>query len=245
MNENKEEENSPVRGVGSDLASGLTHLFYPRLCEGCSKPLLQEEDVLCLNCSIYNLPRTAYHHIHENETFMRFAGRVKVEQATSLAYFTADGLLQHLLHKLKYEDRKDVGAYLGTQLGYDLLQVGWAKGIDAIVPVPLHPKKEAIRGFNQATVIAETMGEVLKLPVLADIVKRTRFTDTQTQKTREERIENMQGAFEVVDAANISGKHILLIDDVLTTGATLEACALSLLAVQGVRLSIATIGIAV
>lgn len=241
MTEEKENYKSPLGGLGA----GLTHLFYPRLCDGCSKPLLQEEEVLCLNCSIYNLPRTAYHHIPENETFMRFAGRVRVEKATSLAYFTAEGLLQHLLHKLKYEDRKDVGAYLGTQLGYDLQQVGWAKGIDAIVPVPLHPKKEAIRGFNQANVIAEAMGEVLRVPVYANVVKRTRFTETQTQKTREERMENMQGAFEVTDTATISGKHILLIDDVLTTGATLEACALSLLAVQGVKLSIATIGIAV
>lgn len=239
------EENKNSKSPLGELGAGLTHLFYPRLCDGCTKPLLQEEEVLCLNCSIYNLPRTAYHHIPENETFMRFAGRVKVEKATSLAYFTADGLLQHLLHKLKYEDRKDVGTYLGTQLGYDLLQVGWATGIDAIVPVPLHPKKEATRGFNQATVIAAAMGEVLKLPVLANAVKRTRFTETQTQKTREERIENMLGAFEVLDAAEINGKHILLIDDVLTTGATLEACALSLLAVQGVKLSIATIGIAV
>lgn len=241
MAEEKENNNNPL----GDLTSGLTHLFYPRLCDGCSKPLLQEEEVLCLNCSIYNLPRTAHHHIPENETFMRFAGRVRVEKATSLAYFTADGLLQHLLHKLKYEDRKDVGTYLGKQLGYDLQQVGWATVIDAIVPVPLHPKKEAIRGFNQANVIAEGIGDVLKLPVYTNVVKRTRFTETQTQKTREERMVNMQGAFEVTDTANISGKHILLIDDVLTTGATLEACALSLLHVQGVKLSIATIGIAV
>lgn len=245
MSENKDEKQSPFRGLGSDLAAGLTHLFYPRLCEGCSKPLLQEEEVLCLNCSIYNLPRTAYHHIHENETFMRFAGRVKVEKVTSLAYFTAEGLLQHLLHRLKYDNGKDIGAYLGKQLGYDLQQVGWATGIDAIVPVPLHPKKEAIRGFNQATIIAEGMSEVLDMPVYANAVKRTRFTETQTQKTREERMENMQGAFRVTDKATISGKHILLIDDVLTTGATLEACALSLLAVEGVKLSIATIGIAV
>lgn len=241
MTDNKDDNKNPLGALGA----GLTHLFYPRLCDGCSKPLLQEEDVLCLNCSIYNLPRTAYHHIPENETFMRFAGRVRVEKATSLAYFTAEGLLQHLLHKLKYDDRKDVGTYLGTQLGYDLQQVGWSTGIDAIVPVPLHPRKEAIRGFNQALVIAEGMGDVLNIPVYADVLKRTRFTETQTQKTREERMENMQGAFEVTEAAKISGKHILLIDDVLTTGATLEACALSLLAVQGAKLSIATIGIAV
>ena len=235
---------SPFRGLGSGLASGLTHLFYPRLCEGCSKPLLQEEEVLCLNCSIYNLPRTAYHHIQENETFMRFAGRVKIEKATTLAYFTPDGLLQHLLHGLKYDGKKKIGEYLGRQLGHDLQQVGWPVGIDAIVPVPLHPKKEAIRGFNQAVIVAEAMGGVLGLPVYDKAIRRTRFTETQTQKTREQRMENMQGAFKVTDEKILTGKHILLIDDVLTTGATLEACALTLLGVQGVKVSIATIGIA-
>ncbi len=237
-------ESDDKKKIGAELASGLTHIFYPRLCEGCSKPLLAEEQVLCLNCSIYNLPRTAYHHIHENETFMRFAGRVKVEKATSLAYFTPDGLLQHLLHGLKYDNKKEIGTYLGTQLGYDLLQTNWQIGIDAIIPVPLHPQKEAIRGFNQALLIAEAMDDVMKLPVLDKIVRRNRFTETQTQKTREERMENMQGAFEVVNEEKIQGKHILLIDDVLTTGATLEACAQCLLAVSGVKVSIATIGIA-
>lgn len=243
MNEYNDKQ-SPLKGLGSDLASGFTHLFYPRLCEGCSKALLQEEEVLCLNCSIYNLPRTAYHHIHENETFMRFASRVKIEKATTLAYFTAEGLLQHLLHRLKYEGKQEIGTYLGTQLGYDLQQVGWNSGIDAIIPVPLHPKKEALRGFNQAVVIANGMATVLKVPVWNDSVRRTRFTETQTKKTREERMENMKDAFEVINTEKIAGKHILLIDDVLTTGATLEACALSLLAIQGVRVSIATVGIA-
>jgi len=237
-------ESDDKKNIGVELAAGLSHLVYPRLCEGCNKPLLAEEQVLCLNCSIYNLPRTAYHHIHENETFMRFAGSVNIEKATSLAYFTPDGLLQHLLHGLKYDSKKEIGAYLGTQLGYDLLQTNWQQGIDAIIPVPLHPKKEAIRGFNQALLIAEAMGDVMKLPVLDKIVRRTRFTETQTQKTREQRMENMQGAFEVVNDEKLTGKHILLIDDVLTTGATLEACAHCLLAVSGVKVSIATIGIA-
>src|SRR5690606_23988288 len=142
-----ENNKGPFRGVGSDLASGLTHIFYPRLCEGCSKPLLQEEEVLCLNCSIYNLPRTAYHHTAENETFMRFAGREQIERASSLGYFDAEGLLQHLLHKLKYASRKQIGAYLGKQQAYDPQQVGCRVGIEGIVPVPFHPKQEAIRGF--------------------------------------------------------------------------------------------------
>jgi ComF family protein len=227
-----------------DITSGLTHLFYPSLCEGCSKPLLQEEEVLCLNCSIYNLPRTAYHHIHENETYMRFAGRLKIEKATSLAYFTDGGLLQHLLHGLKYKDQQQIGIYLGKQLAHDIKQLNWQKGIDAIIPVPLHPKKEAARGFNQAILIAEAIGDVLNISVCKDVVKRSRFTETQTHKTREERIANMEAAFEVGDKANLEGKHILIIDDVLTTGATLEACARALLGMSGLRVSIATIGIA-
>lgn len=236
---NEEKENK-----AKEIVHGLGHLVYPRLCEGCSKPLLEEEQVLCLNCSIYNLPRTAYHHIPENETFMRFAGRVKVEKATTLAYFTNEGLLQHLLHGLKYDGKQEIGTYLGTQLGYDLLQTNWQQGIDAIVPVPLHPQKEAKRGFNQAAIIAGAMGEVLQLPVWEDVLRRTRFTETQTQKTREERLQNMQGAFEVVNKFKVKDKHILLIDDVLTTGATLEACALAILDVSGTKVSIATVGIA-
>lgn len=227
-----------------ELVSGLSHLVYPRLCEGCSKPLLAEEEVLCLNCSIYNLPRTAYHHIHENQTFMRFAGRLKVEKATSLAYFTDEGLLQHLLHGLKYDGKKEIGSYLGKQLGYDLQQTNWHEGIDVIIPVPLHPKKEAIRGFNQSALLAEATANVLEIEVLYNVLHRKRFTETQTHKTREERLLNMEGAFEVTDPEKVRNKHILLIDDVLTTGATLEACALSLLQVSGVRISIATVGIA-
>lgn len=226
------------------IANGLVHLVYPRLCMGCNKPLLEEEEVLCLNCNVYNIPRTAYHHIAENETAMRFAGRVRVEKATSFAYFTGEGLLQHLLHELKYNDRADIGIYLGKQLGYDLGQVGWAKGIDGIVPVPLHPDKEKLRGFNQSRKIAEGLGLVLHLPVTDAGLYRTRNTESQTQKTREERVENMKEAFAVQNPFLIAGKHLLLVDDVLTTGATLEACALALLCAHGVKISIVTIGVA-
>ncbi|MEZ5017474.1 MAG: phosphoribosyltransferase family protein [Flavipsychrobacter sp.] len=227
-----------------NITEGLSHLVYPKLCEGCSKQLLAEEEVLCLNCNIYNLPRTAYHHIAENETAMRFAGRFPFQKATSLAYFTPNGLLQHLLHNLKYEDKKYIGYYLGKQLGYDLLQTNWQKGIDLIVPVPLHPKKEALRGFNQSQLIASGLNAALHIPIEEQVLKRNRFTDSQTQKTREERITNMQDAFLASNTARIEGKHILLIDDVLTTGATLESCALALLKVKDVIISIATVGIA-
>lgn len=227
----------------ASMGEGLSHLLYPRLCEGCSKPLLAEEDILCLDCNVYYLPRTAYHHIAENETAMRFAGRFPFEKATSLAYFTPEGLLQHLLHRLKYEERKDIGLYLGRQLGYDLQQLNWAEGIDGIVPVPLHKEKERSRGFNQAQLIAEGMGEALHIPVITDAIVRTRNTESQTKKSRAERLENMQSAF-AIQNHYYENKQFLLVDDVLTTGATLEACALELLKIPGIKLSIATIGIA-
>ncbi|RYE25794.1 MAG: ComF family protein [Sphingobacteriales bacterium] len=227
-----------------DLAHGLTHLVYPRLCEGCSKPLLAEEEVLCLNCNVYYLPRTAYHHIADNETAMRFTGRVPVVKATSFAYFTADGLLQHLLHGLKYEGKQYIGHYLGKQMGFDLLQLKWASDIDFIIPIPLHKDKQNLRGYNQAELIANGMSDVLSIPVDTATLYRTRNTETQTQKSREERIQNMEDAFSVHNTGKLVDKHVLLIDDVLTTGATLEAAALALLTIPGARISIATIGVA-
>lgn len=219
------------------------HLFYPRLCEGCSKPLLRSEKVLCIGCTSY-IPRTAYHHIPGNDTASRFAGRVRFQQATTFAYFTPDGLLQHLLHQLKYKDKQEIGVYLGMQFGYDLAETDWAKNIDLILPVPLHPKKEAERGYNQSRLIAEGISEVLHIPVLADGLYRTRHTESQTKKSRAERIENMQEAFGVKHMQRLQQKHVLIVDDVLTTGATLESCALALSAVPGVRVSFGTIGIA-
>ena len=124
------------------------------------------------------------------------------------------------------------------------MQLGWHSGIDAIVPVPLHPEKEAARGYNQSVLIAEGMSEVLNIPVLEKALQRTKNTESQTQKTREQRIENMQSAFSVPNAPIVQGKHLLLVDDVLTTGATLEACALALKTMPSVNISIATIGIA-
>jgi len=227
-----------------ELAHSVVHLFYPRLCMGCNKPLLSAEDVLCFSCALH-LPQTGYHHIQDNETGLRFAGRVPYIHATTFAYFTNEGLLQHLLHELKYKDRKDVGEYLGRQFAQDLQATSWIADIDMIVPVPLHPKKEAKRGYNQSTLIAEGMAVVLHIPVQDKILLRARHTESQTQKTRAERVKNMEGAFVVKSPAALKNKHILLIDDVLTTGATLEACANALMAAGNVKVSIATIGIAV
>jgi ComF family protein len=233
----------PAANIISGALQGLRHLFFPDLCEGCSKPLVAAEQVLCLSC-LLQLSRTEYHTIGDNDTALRFAGRLPFQQATSFAYFTAEGLLQHLLHLLKYKDKKQVGIWLGRQFAIDLKATPWIKTIDAIVPVPLHLKKESQRGYNQSILIAEGMADVLSIPVNAKALARSRFTESQTKKTRAERAQNMQDAFIIKDATALMNKHLLLVDDVLTTGATLESCALALLKVPGVKISFATIGIA-
>ncbi len=227
-----------------DIKNSILHLFYPRLCEGCSKPLVTGEEILCLGCSM-ELPETNYHLIEDNEAAMRFAGRMPYNKVTSYAYFTHEGLLQHLLHRLKYQDKKDVGLYLGRRLGARLRDSGWADGIDMIVPVPLHKAKEANRGYNQSRLIAQGISEMLGIPVESSVLCRVRDTASQTNKTRSERISNMSEAFMITDKAQVRGKHILLCDDVLTTGATLEACALALMEEESTKISVATIGIAV
>jgi ComF family protein len=175
---------------------------------------------------------------------MRFAGRIPFIHATSYAYFTADGLLQHLLHELKYHDKQEIGVYLGQQFGHSLKQTEWIHDVDVIIPVPLHPKKEAFRGYNQAGLIAEGLSDILSIRVINKELYRTRHTESQTRKSRTERIDNMQGVFGVRNVAALADKHVLLVDDVLTTGATLEACALVLLTVPGIRISFGTVGIA-
>lgn len=226
-----------------EFTAGLVHLLYPQLCEGCSRSLLASEQVLCASC-LLQLPCTEYHDIADNDTALRLAGRISFQHATSFAWFTDGGLLQHLMHGLKYNGKKNIGIFLGGKFGTELATCTWGSNIDAIIPVPLAPEKERARGYNQSTLIAQGIGNKLHIPVLDSALIRIRNTESQTQKSRSERIENMKDAFSVQDAASVRDKHMLIIDDVLTTGATLEACALTLTAVPGVRISIASIGLA-
>jgi ComF family protein len=192
-----------------------------------------------------SLSRTGYHHLSDNQTVLRLAGRFPFRHATSFSFFTPNGLLQHLLHRLKYQQRKENGYFLGCQLGYDLQKTDWIQEVDLLAPVPLFPARERKRGYNQSVLIAAGMSEALHIPVQRDALRRVRNTESQVNKKRPERIKNVASAFAVRQAHVLRDKHVLLIDDVLTTGATLEACAAALLLVPGLSLSIATIGIAV
>lgn len=226
-----------------DFAHGLSHLLFPQLCEGCRTPLIPQEDTLCLSC-MEELPRTGYHAIQDNEAALRFAGRIPYQHVTTLSHFTTDSLLQHLLHGLKYKNKKGIGLFLGRQLGYELQKSDWIQQIDMIIAVPLHPKKEAARTYNQSSIIVNGISEITGKETADKLLKRVRHTDSQTMKSRSERIANVKDAFLVMDSSLLKGKHILLVDDVLTTGATLEAAAIALLKVPQVKISIATAGLA-
>jgi len=224
------------------IRESLAHLLFPRLCEGCQQPLIYQEDVLCLGCAL-SLPRSGFHDIPLNEAALRLAGRIPFERATAFGIFTVEGLLQHLLHRLKYKGRSGIGRYLGQQAGRDLLNASWASDLNGIVPVPLHPAKERLRGFNQAGILAGGLSEVLRIPVCDKLLQRTRHTSSQTQKSREERVQNVGTAF-ALRQPPAPGSHLLLVDDVLTTGATLESAARPLLLEPDVRISILAFALA-
>lgn len=225
------------------LWHNMLHFVYPRLCVSCDKTLLSEEETLCIECDGM-LPATNYHHIEGNETEQRFEGRIKFEHATSLAYYTKEGLLQYLLQEFKYKGNKNVGSFLGKKLGAAIKKTDWAATIDLVVPVPLHSKKASTRGYNQSEIMAQEIACMLNIPVHTAGLIRIRNTDTQTSKSRSERAENMKDAFSLKDPSAFANKHILLLDDVLTTGATIEGCVMAMSAVEGLKISVATIGIA-
>ena len=218
----------------------FSHLFFPHVCAGCGADSLGLQSPLCIHC-INLLPLTNFHFHANNPVEKHFWGRLPVTGATSLCHFTTGSLIQHLLHQLKYKGNKDTGYFLGRMMGKALNESGRFSNIDALVPLPLYTARQRKRGYNQSAVLCNGIAGIMQLPVITDAVIRLAATETQTRKTRIERWRNMEGKFEVIKPAAITGKHVLLVDDVVTTGATLEACGHALLKAEGVKLSIATL----
>ena len=222
-----------------EIKDSFLHLLFPHLCAGCGSDILNEETVLCMRC-IDAMPETNFENHPNNPVEKIFLGRLPLVGATAQFYFTKESLMQHLMHQFKYKRNKELGLQLGRIMGEQIKKSGRFKA-DALIPLPLFPAKEKRRGYNQATLLCEGMAKVMNIPVLDKVIIRPQHTETQTKRGRIERWKNMEGKFFLSNPGAIRNKHVLLVDDVVTTGATLEASGYELLKAEGVRLSIATL----
>lgn len=234
-----------MRKLKHHLLHPLLDLLFPQYCPGCKEILHAGEELLCLSC-FDQLPFTGLEQIPDNETDVRLYGKLAHLHAAPLLYFVEDGLVQEIMHQLKYRNRPDLGIFLGKLIAIRYGSAEWFKNIDIIVPVPLHRKKVYRRGYNQAASIAAGISAISGIPLAEKAVKRGVNTDSQTRMNRLERLENVSGAFMTTRQAQaLAGKHVLLVDDVLTTGATLAACGNCILQLPSTRLSIATAALAI
>lgn len=221
----------------SQIFRALFDLFYPNLCMNCGQSLMRGEECLCLTC-YHDLPRTYFTDYTHNDAALRFWGKIRFERATAFYYFSKGTSFRRLLHKFKYHGEKEIGYHLGKLACDDLLKHHFMEGIDLIIPVPLHPRKEHQRGYNQSEWIAKGLSAGTSVPYSTTHVRRIVDNETQTHKNPYERHQNTQGIFEVLKPNDLADKHILLVDDVLTTGSTLEACAHAFHAIPNIKISI-------
>lgn len=218
------------------------NLFFPDLCVACNSHLVNQENLICTKC-LYNLPKTMFHVDENNPVAKLFWGRTKVEFATAFFHFNKGSKYQGMMHKFKYHNCKEIGFVLGKYFGTSIKDSNFNK-IDIIIPVPLHKSKLKKRGYNQSEWIAKGMSESLSKPIDSNTLIRKIATETQTRKSRFERWKNVDNIFGIQNADHIKGKHILLVDDVVTTGSTLEACANAILEIENTKVSIATLAVA-
>ncbi len=221
----------------------ILNIIYPKICCLCDRALTNNEEIICFLCRS-ELPKTNFTDIKENELVKRFYGKLKIDFGTSFLHFYKAGITQKLLHQFKYNNYPEIGELIGNWLGHEMLKNKSIGNMDIIIPVPLHPKKEKKRGYNQSLFFAQGISEVTKIPIQQNALKRNLYNESQTHKTKEKRWENVENAFHVTDRKVLENKNVLLIDDVITTGATLEACGSQLLKCGVLSLSIATMALA-
>ncbi len=226
--------------IFSELFDDFISLLLPRLCHGCGNHLLRNERIICTECFVL-IPRTGFHLRPDNPVEQLFWGRCRVERAAAFSFYTKGSRMRRLIHSLKYKGVREIGKELGRIYGFSLADSDFLKGTDLIIPVPLHPRRKKERGFNQSELIAEGISSVTDLPVDCLSLERKVVTSTQTKRSRYDRWENVEGIFSVSRPEMIRGKHILLVDDVITTGSTIESCVNEILKVEGTRVSVAAL----
>ena len=218
----------------------LFHLLLPNNCSGCGNGLVSGEDMICSDC-ILELPRTNFHLYKKSPIEKILWGRVHYQKITSWMHFTKGGLVQRLLYELKYNNNQALGFKLGEMLAYNLLDSGFFESMDLLIPIPLHHKKQFHRGYNQSELIANGISSVTNVKVDTQVVKRIIANPTQTRKSRISRWDNVSDIMQVINESELQNKHVLLIDDVITTGSTIEAMTDVMESIPGIRISILTL----
>jgi ComF family protein len=227
----------------SGYLADFISLLFPQLCCACGESLVANEELICIDC-LYNLPFTNFHLHADNIVAQQFWGKINLEAAYSLYYFTKGGKVQNLMHHFKYKGMHRIGNLLGKIAGSQLSKNDVFNSVDFIIPVPLHKSRLKQRGYNQSACFAQGLTQKLNAVVEENNLVRLKATETQTHRSRFARFENMQEVFTVNYPEKLINKHILLVDDIVTTGSTLEACAIQLLKIEELKLSIATIAYA-
>lgn len=225
------------------VTQSLLQLFFPQTCRGCGSDAVSNEQLLCISC-LQRLPVTDFFKHADNAAEKMLTGRLPIISAASHIFFTQQSLIQQLMHQFKYKGGKEIGEYFGRKMGTCILESERFNGIDAIIPMPMHPQRMKKRKYNQATILSEGIATVIGRPVLEEVIIRTGTTGSQTHRNRIERWENISSSFVLRHPEQVTGKHILLVDDVITTGATLEACGTELLKAPGTTLSFCTLACA-
>ncbi|MDG2193572.1 MAG: phosphoribosyltransferase family protein [Polaribacter sp.] len=222
------------------LFNDLFYLFFPNICVTCESSLVQSEKIICTHCR-HDLPMVPYPDFKNNKIIASFSGRIPINMATSFLFYRKRGKTKRLIHALKYKGNQKIGSFFGNWFGFQLKQSGQFNNIDYIVPVPLHPKKLKKRGYNQLTTFGIALAKQLHTTYKPAVLIRTSSATTQTFKQRFERFSKLETKFSITDVEIFNNKHVLLIDDVITTGATLEACCKEILKSENSTISIATI----
>ncbi len=224
----------------SKIKSGmldLFHLFIPNNCKACGKGLNAGEEFVCWMCAT-ELPKTNFHKTKNNPVEKLLWGRMHVQKATAWLHYGKGSMVQRLLYELKYNGQQQLGVYLGESMAHDLMKDGFLNDIDVLIPIPLHKKKQYKRGYNQSHLLAEGLAKVSGIEVDKTSVIRQIANPTQTRKSRSSRWENVSNIMKVVDTMKLEGKHVLLVDDVITTGSTMEAMTSVMETIPKIKISI-------
>lgn len=229
-----------MKSLSAEFGRGLIRLFFPHICPGCGSDLLSEHQTICLQC-LHRLPRTGFENLSGNPVEKIFWGRLPLVAASSYLYFSKSSSLQRLLHQFKYGGQKEIGLFLGRIMGEAIVRSGRFSEADALIPLPLAATRERSRGYNQALVLCKGIAASLPIPVWDDALFRPLHTESQTRKNRIDRWQNMAGKFVCRNPDRFRSRHLMLIDDVITTGATLEAAGHALVSIPGLKLSLASL----